>query len=215
MSDIEEMVQQAKAPGRFNIVDVLKGRGYPTSEIEVFIDENVAFVASDLEDEIRKLDEKMNSEKDKAALEELIAAQEKLVSEKDKLIKEMGGTRYVFHLQGISEGQRDDIWNKSIEKYPIKHDTDRNPLTGKVDRVEVQNPQRDKYFTGLLWQAHIKKIVDPSGDEQDGITVEEAFELRRSLPLASIGKITEAIEKMRASTAVFMMTVDEDFLAKS
>ena len=215
MSEIEDMVQEAKAPGRFNIVDALKGRGYPTSEIEVFIDENVAFVASDLEDEIRKLDEKMNSEKDKAALEELIAAQEKLVSEKDKLIKEMGGTRYVFHLQGISEGQRDDIWNKSIEKYPIKHDTDRNPLTGKVDRVEVQNPQRDKYFTGLLWQAHIKKIVDPSGDEQDGITVEEAFELRRSLPLASIGKITEAIEKMRASTAVFMMTVDEDFLAKS
>jgi hypothetical protein len=215
LSEIEDMVQQAKAPGRFNIVDVLKGRGYPTSEIEVFIDENVAFVASDLEDEIRKLDEKMNSEKDKAALEELIAAQEKLVSEKDKLIEEMGGTRYVFHLQGISEGQRDDIWNKSIEKYPIKHDTDRNPLTGKVDRVEVQNPQRDKYFTGLLWQAHIKKIVDPSGDEQDGITVEEAFELRRSLPLASIGKITEAIEKMRASTAVFMMTVDEDFLAKS
>ena len=215
MSEIEDMVQQAKAPGRFNIVDALKGRGYPTSEIEVFIDENVAFVASDLEDEIRKLDEKMNSEKDKAALEELIAAQEKLVSEKDKLIEEMGGARYVFHLQGISEGQRDDIWNKSIEKYPIKHDTDRNPLTGKVDRVEVQNPQRDKYFTGLLWQAHIKKIVDPSGDEQDGITVEEAFELRRSLPLASIGKITEAIEKMRASTAVFMMTVDEDFLAKS
>jgi hypothetical protein len=81
--------------------------------------------------------------------------------------------------------------------------------------VEIQNPDRDRYFTGLLWQAHIKKIVDPQGNEQEGITVEDAFELRRSLPLASIGKITEAIEKMRAATAVFMMTVDEDFLAKS
>jgi hypothetical protein len=215
MSDIEQIVEQAKAPGKFNIVDVLKGRGYPTDEVEVFIDESVAFVASDLEDAIRKLDEKMGSEKDRSKLDELVARHEKLIAEKDKLIEEMGGARYVFHLQGISEGQRDDIWKKSTERYPVKHDTDRNPLTGKVDRVEVQSPERDKYFTSLLWQAHIKKIVDPTGDEQEGITVEDAFELRRSLPLASIGKITEAIEKMRASTAVFMMTVDEDFLAKS
>lgn len=215
MSDIEQIVEQAKAPGKFNIVDVLKGRGYPTDEVDVFIDESVAFVASDLEDKIRKLSEKMEAEKDKSKLDEVLKKYEDLMNEKDALIKEMGGTRYVFHIQGISEGQRDDIWKKSVERFPIKHDTDRNPLTGKVDRVEVQNPERDKYFTGLLWQAHIKKIVDPEGNEQDGITVEDAFELRRSLPLASIGKITEAIEKMRAATTVFMMTVDEDFLAKS
>jgi hypothetical protein len=215
MSDIEQIVEQAKAPGKFNIVDVLKGRGYPTDEVDVFIDESVAFVASDLEDKIRKLGEKMDSEKDKSKVDEILKRYEDLISEKDALIKEMGGTCYVFHIQGISEGQRDDIWKKSVERFPIKHDTDRNPLTGKVDRVEVQSPERDKYFTGLLWQAHIKKIVDPEGNEQDGITVEDAFELRRSLPLASIGKITEAIEKMRTATTVFMMTVDEDFLAKS
>lgn len=215
MSDIEQIVEQAKAPGKFNIVDVLKGRGYPTDEVEVFIDESVAFVASDLEDKIRKLSEKMEAEKDKSKLDEILKMYEEFIAEKDALLKEMGSARYVFHVEGISEGQRDDIWKKSVERFPIKHDTDRNPLTGKVDRVEVQNPERDKYFTGLLWQAHIKKIVDPSGDEQDGITIEDAFELRRSLPLASIGKITEAIEKMRAATTVFMMTVDEDFLAKS
>jgi hypothetical protein len=215
MSDIEQIVEQAKAPGKFNIVDVLKGRGYPTDEVEVFIDESVAFVASDLEDKIRRLGEKMDSEKDQSKLDSILKKYEDLISEKDELVKEMGGTRYVFHIQGISEGERDDIWKKSTERFPVKHDTDRNPLTGKVDRVEVQSPERDKYFTGLLWQAHIKKIVDPSGDEQDGITIEDAFELRRSLPLASIGKITEAIEKMRAATTVFMMTVDEDFLAKS
>jgi hypothetical protein len=215
MSDIEQIVEQAKAPGKFNIVDVLKGRGYPTDEIDVFIDESVAFVASDMEDKIGKLREKMESETEKSKLDEILKKYEDLMAEKDALIKEMGGTRYVFHVQGISEGQRDDIWKKSVERFPIKHETDRNPLTGKVDRIEVQNPERDKYFTGLLWQAHIKKIVDPEGNEQEGITVEDAFELRRSLPLASIGKITEAVERMRAATTVFMMTVDEDFLAKS
>jgi hypothetical protein len=215
MSDIEQIVEQAKAPGKFNIVDVLKGRGYPTDEIDVFIDESVAFVASDMEDKIGKLREKMESETEKSKLDEILKKYEDLMAEKDALIREMGGTRYVFHVQGISEGQRDDIWKKSVERFPIKHETDRNPLTGKVDRIEVQNPERDKYFTGLLWQAHIKKIVDPEGNEQEGITVEDAFELRRSLPLASIGKITEAVERMRAATTVFMMTVDEDFLAKS
>jgi hypothetical protein len=215
MSDIEEIVEKAKAPGRFNIVDVLKGRGYPTDEVEIFIDENVAFMASDIEDSIRKLSEKMDSEKDKSELDALVKRHEELIERKEKLVEEMGGARYVFHLQGISEGERDDIWKKSVDRHPIKHDTDRNPLTGKVDRVEVQSPERDKYFTSLLWAAHIKKIVDPEGNEQDGITLDDALELRRSLPLASIGKITEAIEKMRASTAVFMMTVDEDFLAKS
>ena len=194
MSDIEQIVEQAKAPGKFNIVDVLKGRGYPTDEIDVFIDESVAFVASDMEDKIGKLREKMESETEKSKLDEILKKYEDLMAEKDALIKEMGGTRYVFHVQGISEGQRDDIWKKSVERFPIKHETDRNPLTGKVDRIEVQNPERDKYFTGLLWQAHIKKIVDPEGNEQEGITVEDAFELRRSLPLASIGKITEAVE---------------------
>ncbi len=215
MSDIEEMVERAKAPGKFNIVDVLKGRAYPTDEVEIFIDEGVAFIAADIEDAIRKIAQKMDTEKEKAKLDEMLAKHDALLAQKDELVKEMGGTRYVFHLQGISEGERDDIWKKSTERYPVKHETDRNPLTGKVDRTEVQSPERDKYFTGLLWQAHIKKIVDPQGNEQDGITVEDAFELRRSLPLASIGKITEAIEKMRAATAVFMMTVDEDFLAKS
>jgi hypothetical protein len=215
MSDIEEMVEEAKKPGRFNIVDALKDRAYPTDEVEVFIDEAVAFLAADIEVAIRALGQRMDSESDSDKLDEMLKKHEAYLDEKDKLVKEMGGSRYVFHLRGISEGLRDDLWKKSVERHPLKHETDRNPLTGQVERTEVQNLERDKYFTNLLWQSHITKIVDPQGNEQEGITLEDALELRRSLPLASIGKITEAIEKMRAATAVFMMTVDEDFLAKS
>jgi hypothetical protein len=215
LSDIEDMVESAKAPGRFNIVDALRDRAYPTDVVEVFLDEGLAFIAADIEGAIKKLGEKMDKESDKKQIEALLKKQEEFLDKKDKLVKEMGGARYVFHLQGISEGTREDLWKKSVERYPVKHDNDRNPLTGKVERTEIESPERDKLFTSLLWEAHIKKIVDPSGNEQEGITLEEAMELRRALPLASIGKITEAIEKMRAATAVFMMTVDEDFLAKS
>lgn len=215
MSEIEEIVERAKTPGRFNILDVIRERAYPTDEIEVFIDENIAFIAAEIEDAIKRLGAEMDKESDKKELDILLKKQEELLDEKNKLIEEMGGSRYVFHIQGISEGVRDDLWKKSVERYPIRHESDRNPLTGKAERTEVENPERDRYFTNLLWEAHIKKIVDPQGNEQDSVTFEEAFELRRNLPLASIGKITEAIEKMRAATAVFMMTVDEDFLAKS
>jgi hypothetical protein len=215
LSEIEEMLEEAKAPGKFSIVDALRDRAYPTDMVEVFLDESIAFIAADIENAIKKIGEKMDKESEKKQIDALLKKQEEFLDKKDKLVKEMGGARYVFHLQGISEGLREDLWKKSVERYPIKHETDRNPLTGRVERTEIESPDRDKFFTSLLWEAHIKKIIDPQGDEQDGITFEEAVELRRALPLASIGKITEAIEKMRAATAVFMMTVDEDFLAKS
>jgi len=38
--------------------------------------------------------------------------------------------------------------------------------------------------------------------------------MRESFPLNAMVKINEAIEKLRASTAVFTMETGEDFLAK-
>jgi hypothetical protein len=216
MSDIEEIVENAKKPGKFNIVDVVKGRSYPTDQIDVFIDEGVAFRAAELNEAITKISETMDKKNlDKKDLDEFLAKREEILNQKDKLIEEMGGTRYVFHLTGISEGKRQDIYDKAVEKFPVEYEKNRNAFTGETEKVELENPERDRYFTSMLWQASITKIVSPDGEEQEGITLEDAIELRRSLPLASNSAITEAIEKMRAATAVFMMAVNEDFLAKS
>jgi ribosome maturation factor RimP len=43
LSDIEEMVEEAKSPGKFNIVDAVRGRAYPKNTVDVFIDEELAF----------------------------------------------------------------------------------------------------------------------------------------------------------------------------
>ena len=214
-SDIVEMAEQAKAPGVFKIVDVLKERAFPSQEIDIFVDEDTAFMAAQVEAEIKKMGDSMDKTTNAKELEELTARHEELVARLDEIVEEMGGTRYVFHLQGISEGVREDLWDKVVEKYPIQHDVDRNPLTGEVERQEKENPKRDRLFTNMIWQAHIKKIVAPDGSVQEGITLEEAIELRRALPLASAGKITETIEKLRTSTALFMLSTDENFLAKS
>jgi len=214
-SEIEEIVEEAKKPGKFKILDALKDRAFPAEEVEVFIDEDAAFMATEVEEKIKKLAETMDKAKDAKSIEELAARHEKLVERLESIVKDMGDTRYVFHIQGIPEGQREDLYEKAVEKYPIQHDSERNPFTGESERTERENPKRDRYFTVMLWQAHIKKIVAPDGSVQEGISFDEASELRRALPLASIGKITESIEKMRIATAVFMMSTDENFLAKS
>ncbi len=214
-SDIVEMLEEAKAPGKFKIVDALKGRAFPTDEVNIFIDEDAAFIAAEVETQINKMGDKMDGTVDSKELEEFTKRHEELVERLEKIKEEMGGTRYVFYLQGVSEGVREDLFEKAVEKYPIQHEVDRNPLTGEVERQEKESPKRDRLFTNLIWQAHIKKIVAPDGSVQEGITLEESIELRRALPLASSGKITEAIEKLRTATALFMLSTDENFLAKS
>jgi hypothetical protein len=216
MSDIEEIVNEAKKPGKFNIVDVVKDRGYPKDEIDVFIDENVAFRIAEINEAINSISNKMDSAgADKKTLDKLLKQHEEILNTRQKLLDEMGEAKYVFHLTGISEGSRQDLFDKAVKKFPIKTVTKMNQVTGEMEEKEVENVERDRYFTSLLWEAGISKIVSPDGEEQEGITFEEADELRRILPLASLTTITEGLEKMRAATALFMMSVNEDFLAKS
>lgn len=215
MSEIEEIVENARKPGVFNIVDAVRGRGYPTSQIDVFLDEDVAYMAAEIESEIKRLGADMDKVSDTKELARMTKIYEEFVNKKDKTIQEMGGTRYTFHLRGISEGERSDLYDKAVELYPLKFENDRNPLTGESNKKEVESELRNKHFTDMLWSAYIVKIVAPDNLEQVGISIEDAKELRRSLPIASASKITESIEKMRAATAIFMLSVDEDFLAKS
>ena len=216
MSEVEDMVNEAKKPGVFNIVDAVKGRGYPKSQVNVFISEDVAHYAAEVDEKINQLQNEMDSKSATPNSLKILSEQhDNLVEQKEKLVQEMSEDKYVFHITGIPEGDRDAIEKKAYEKYPPKYENDRNPFSGELSKKEVNDPDRQKYFTVLLWAAHIEKVVDPSGSEQNGITPQEAQELRNYLPLASIGKITEAIEKIRAASALFMMSVNEDFLARS
>jgi hypothetical protein len=216
MSEIEEIVEEAKKPGKFNIVDAVKGRGYPKDEIVVFLDENVAFRIAEINEAIDAISQQMDkSGVDKKTLDKFLKEHEAILDKREALLDEMRKEEYVFHLTGISEGARQDLFDKAVAKYEIKKTMVLNQVSGEFEEQEVENVERDRYFTALLWEAGIYKIVSPDGSEQDELTYDQAAELRRLLPLASLTTITEAIEKMRAATAIFMMTVNEDFLAKS
>jgi hypothetical protein len=217
MSEIEEIVEEARKPGVFNIANVVKGRSFPKTSIDVYLDESLAYVISQLDESLQEMGNAMDKNKalSKKQLDDLLKRRDEIIDRKEKLIEEMGGAKYVFHIEGISEGKRQDIYDQTVEKFPIQYEKSRNPYTGKVEKEELDSVERDRYFSDLLWSAHITKIVSPEGEEQDGITIEEATELRRALPAASAARISENIEKIRIASAAFMMSLNEDFLAKS
>lgn len=199
---IEEIVEEAKKPGKFNIVDVLKERAYPTDSVNIYVDEDTAYKAAELSEELKKTSE----------LDEKYAG----ISESlDALMDTLSESKYVVTITGISEGKRDELYELAVNKYPLEYKENKNVLTGESTREEIENQERDELFTNLLWSAYITKIVAPNGAEQDGIAPEDAEEMRKSLPIAANSIINAAIQNMRAATAVFMYKVDEDFLAKS
>lgn len=207
VEEVEKLVDNAKAPGTFSILNVLKERAYPKDEVVVYLDEQTAFKAAELKTKIDELNQLADLEN-----QDVIDA---LIEERDAFINELEDSKYTFFIDGISEGLRDDLMNEALEEYPMEYDEEKNPFTGETTRKERENKERDKFFTDLLWFNHIVKIVAPDGSVQDKVTMKDVQELRRSLPIAAITKITGSIDKIRMATALFMMTVDEDFLAKS
>lgn len=205
-NEVRESVDAAKSPKTFNIVDFVKNRAYPKDEVSVYLDEGSAYRAARIKDRIDEL------VKGGAETQDEI---DSLVVEREKVLAQLNESKYLFKLTGISEGQRDELVAKASTKFPLEYTEDKNPFSGESKKVEVENKERDRYFTVLTWEACIEKVVNPAGEEQTDLTFEDVEILRESLPLAAVGAITNGIERLRLSTAIFLMEVDnEDFLAK-
>lgn len=215
MSDeeIREAVDAVKAPGVFNIVDVLQNRGYPQSTVDIYLDESAIYELSSVNEKIEELDKAVNGKNETAGQKKL---REELFMERDSVIEKIEKSHYVVHLMGISEGKRDEIYRKAVKKYPIEYETGTlsDIFGNKSGNKEKESPERDSLFTDFLWQEHIRKIVSPTGDEQTDFPYSTIRSMRDSFPINAIIRINEGIEKLRAATAVFTMETGEDFLAK-
>jgi hypothetical protein len=212
VEEIREAVDEAKRPGTFKIVDVLKERAYPKMELTVAVDEDAAYKANLIKEELAKLDIKF-AKKDKSKEDQ--KHEEKLLAQHEELMNQIKASSFTFHLEGISEGKRNELYKNCVKKYPIEWDREMDISTGKIEKTEKESAERDALFTDLLWEACIKKIVNADGDEQVGVSYTDVRTMRDQMPLSAIARINDSIEKLRVATAVFMMEVDEDFLAKS
>ena len=201
IEEIEGAVEAVTDKKTFSIVEAIRGRSYPSFKVDVYLDEAAAFEAAELQEE---LDTTVDSAVDTKAIQKKI----------DAAVARMNKTKVTFTIGGISEGEREDVLNKAIEAFPYEYEETKSPITGVVTKTEIEDPKRDKYFTNLLWQAQIRKVESADGGVQDEFSIEEIAELRRSIPVAGLAAINEAIEKVRIATLRFMQKVNEDFLAK-
>lgn len=212
--EIRESVDAAKERGTFNILNVLAERAYPKSSVTVYLDEQSAYNASLIKEELDELTNKIGKKNPSVEQRNKI---ESLTEEIEKLTSEIQKSGYIFYIRGISEGRRESLYKEAKKKYPIEHErpSELAALTGqKIERVEKDSPERDELFTDFLWREHIEMIEDPEGNTQGEMTFNDIKTLRSSLPLSALAQVNQAIEKIRTATAVFMMETGEDFLAK-
>ena len=212
VEDIRESIDEAKKPGVFKIVDVLKDRAYPKMQVKVSVDEQAAYDANQIKEQIDKLDAKISKG---GKVDSLIKRQEDLSEKRDEMVEKLKKSSFTFHLTGISEGHREKIYKRAVSKYPLEYDREMDITTGKMEKIEKLSSERDALYTDFLWEASIEKIINASEEEQVGVSYTDVRTMREQMPLSAIARINDSIEKLRVSSAVFMMEVDEDFLAKS
>lgn len=207
IEEAAKLVDAAKQPGTFNILSVLKERAYPKDEVNIFLDEQSAYAASQLQEKITELSKSADLE-----VQDEIDA---LIEKRDSLIQLIEASKYVFTITGISEKARNEAYEKSVEKFPIQYEESKNAFSGEVIKNEIESKERDRFFTDILWSLSIESIKAPDGNVQGNMSTSDVSALRDMLPIAAAGLVSQAIDKLRTSTALFMISVDEDFLAKS
>lgn len=141
-TEIQDVVTEMKSPAKFKILDVIKDRAFPVQEVDIFIDEETAYVAASLDADIKKLNDAADkSASDEKALKEITEKREALISEREALVKQIGGNCYKFTITGISEGTREDLLKLAMDKYPMQYRNDTNAFTGEklVKRLKTQS----------------------------------------------------------------------------
>lgn len=212
--EIRDSVDEAKSPKTFNIINVLAERSYPKASVSVSLDEGTAYEAAMLKEKLDETVSKIGTKNPSAEQRQKI---EDMTTQLEQLTAKMMSSSYTFRIVGISEGKREDLAREAKKKYPIEYQAASqlsSLMGGTNEPTEKPSPERDNLFTDLLWKEHIESIEDPDGNIQTNLTYNDVKTLRSSLPLSSLAKINAAIERVRTSTAVFMMETGEDFLAK-
>lgn len=228
MSDAtpQELAAQATTKGVLNFADVLKGRAYPSEDVNVWLDEATAYPLIDNDEKLAAVKSRIKVLDDRAAINTLTTEDQAIYDGLDIERKELEverltisealkDSRYVFTVRGISTGLAEDLLTQSVDQHPYEYDTYFNQITGQKVQTEKPSPERDRLYTNLLWQAHIVKITGPDGSEQLMPDLETVAALRREIPKAGVQVLAEAIDKVDMAVGWFTAIADETFLAKS
>lgn len=170
------MTEETPNHETFNIIDALQGVDYPEDSVDVFMSDNLMYLISKANDELRLAE--LRKEEDKVK-----EIQEKL----DNLREQASIVKFTFHVRSIPRDQMKAILTKLDNDFPPEKD-----LMGR----DVSNPERDETFMSRQWAAHIVRIVNPNGAVQVGISEEDAEKLRGHMPQSALEAVQRTMDAL-------------------
>jgi hypothetical protein len=213
-TDVEatDIISEALSAGTFSFAEVVQGRGYPQDTVVLYQDEATAYerakyldgileARGDNSHEMLNLGTKQDEAK-RAAWKRAIEDDPEVAKKVAEYDAALAKSAYTFHIQGISEELEKSLLEKARAEFPPEFDRWKNPLGGKPEKQELPSPERDRYFTNLIWSSHITKIVAPNGavDTAPGLPAAEAI---RKMPVAMQAKFNQAINKLSVASSAF------------
>lgn len=188
-NNVVDLATEAQKRGKFNLADVVKGRGFPEKSVDIYLDANSAY-------ELEQLNEVMNTVTDP---EELAKLEASAVELKKKIVD----SRLTFHMRGVSQYSVEYVTEEADKLYPDNADG-------------TENPAWIRHYLAALVAKNIVKITDTEGNEDsDKLTTEQVLELRGVMPIDAWSSLVETMQKLTLASSYFDAITDAGFLPKS
>lgn len=191
---IEEAVELAKkAQDRkvFNLVDFIKGRAYPETEVTIYLDDSTALQIIEL-----------NNELVRAVKPERV---EELQAQINSLAEEIKSTSLVFKMRGVSQEVVEAIMKKTNLRHNVAKSSD-----------GAGNPEWMRDYITMLIGENIVSVTNSAGEvDSSHFDFDKTEALRLNLPGSEWGKLVEAMEKLTLAGGYFDQISDAGFLPKS
>jgi hypothetical protein len=190
MSDnIIDLATEAQKKGKFSLADAIKGRAFPESSVDVYIDAASAYEFAELKEAAAKMDG--GTPEHDAALVQM-----------EELSDKIKDSRLTFYMRGVGQGSVEEITKKAEELHP--------QVDGKDD------PQWIRYYLCALIASNITKVTDQDGNEDNSVfTAEDVIELRDIMPIDSWELLIDTMQKLTLASSYFDAVTDAGFLPKS
>lgn len=140
IAEVLETVKDAQSQGKFNLAEVVKGRGYPQDTVEIYTDVESAYELSKINDKLIRLTD----------LEE----SKELEAQAEIFKKKVMDSRLKFYMRGIDQRHVENIEEKSRNKNDLESeqwivDYMCELVAANIIKVEdAQGNVDEKVFTG-------------------------------------------------------------------
>lgn len=183
------LVKEAQAKGVFNLSEVIKGRGFPTKDVTIYLDAESAF-------QLAEVDEEMNDFLEADYRAELDAKAQELAAKIRK-------SALTFTMRGVSQKIVDKVMKEANEKHPR-------------DDANGNNPEWVKFYVSSLVAQNIIRVTDAEGNVDEHLfTVEEIYSLREEITRDAWDVLADTMQKLTLASGYFEQLTDAGFLPKS